>query len=74
MAMLYFVNVDDIDVRRNISHSGTADVYSRIGVEFRGSGGTIAVVGNDFTGACIVYQKDGTTSLVLEANNVISSC
>lgn len=74
MAMLYFVNVDDIDVRRNTSHSGTADVYSRLGVEFQGGGGTIAVVGNDFTGACSVYEKDGATSHVVEADNVISSC
>jgi hypothetical protein len=74
MAMLYFVNVDDIDVTQNVSHSGTADVYSRLGVEFKASGGTISVVGNDFSGACSVYRKDAATSSVHDAGNVVSAC
>ena len=74
MAMLYFVNVDNIDVRHNVSHSGTADVYSRLGVEFKSGSGTISVVGNDFSGACTVYRKDQATPNVVASGNVISTC
>jgi Cysteine-rich secretory protein family len=74
MPMLYFVNVDNVDVRRNLSHSGTADVYSRLATMFKDSGGTLAVVDNDFTGACSAYVTDGATAPVVASGNLVSSC
>jgi hypothetical protein len=72
MAMLYFVNVDDVDVRRNTSHAATTQ--SRKAVEFQGAGGTLAVIANDFTGACSAYVKDGATGPVTAEGNTVSSC
>ena len=72
MPMLYFVNVDSVDVRGNISHAVTTQ--SRKAVEFQGAGGTLAVIGNDFTGACQPYVKDAATGSVTAEANTVSSC
>lgn len=72
MPMLYFVNVDGVDVRDNISHAATTQ--SRKAVEFQSGGGTLTVVGNDFTGACAPYVKDAATGPVVAAGNNISNC
>jgi hypothetical protein len=72
MAMLYFVNVDGVDVRRNTSHAATSQ--SRKAVEFQGAGGTLAVMDNDFSGACDPYVKDAVTGPVAAAGNTVSDC
>jgi hypothetical protein len=72
MAMLYFVNVDNVDVRRNVSHTGTASVYSRKAVEFRNAQGSLNVLNNDFTGACGPYVADAPTAQVQSSGNVTS--
>jgi hypothetical protein len=72
MAMLYFVNVDGVDVRANTSHAATTQ--SRKAVEFRGAGGLLNVIGNDFTGACQPYVKDAATGPVTGEGNIVSSC
>lgn len=70
MAMLYFVNVDNVDVRRNVSHAATAE--SRKAVEFINSGGFLYVVDNDFMGACAPYVKDLLTGPVIAYGNTVS--
>jgi hypothetical protein len=72
MAMLYFVRVDSVDVRGNTSHAATTQ--SRKAVEFQEAGGTLSVIGNDFTGACHPYVKDAATGPVTAAGNTVSSC
>ena len=72
MAMLYFVNVDGVDVRGNISHAATTQ--SRKAVEFQGAGGVLAVIGNDFSGACHPYVKDPATGPVVAEANTTSGC
>jgi hypothetical protein len=72
MAMLYFVNVDSVDVRKNVSHAATTQ--SRKAVEFQGAGGVLAVIGNDFTGACHPFVKDSATGSVAAEGNTVSSC
>ena len=74
MTMLYFVNVDNVNVRRNVSHSGTANVYSRLGIEFQAASGSLTVVNNDFSGACSAYVKDHATATVFDSANVVSAC
>jgi hypothetical protein len=72
MAMLYFVRVDGVDVRGNVSHAATTQ--SRKAVEFQDSSGTLSVVNNDFTGACDPYVKDSATGPVSATGNTISTC
>jgi hypothetical protein len=68
--MLLFVNVDNVDVRRNISHATTTQ--SRKAVEFVNAGGSLLVIDNDFTGACDAYVKDVFTGPVTAYGNTLS--
>jgi hypothetical protein len=72
MPMLYFVNVDEVEVRGNVSHAATTQ--SRKAVEFANAGGTLVVADNDFTGACTPYVKDAETGPVTARGNIVSSC
>ncbi len=71
LAAMLFVNVDNVDIRRNISHISTAQ--SRKAVEFRNAGGQLFVIENDFTGACAPYVADGATGLVVASGNIVSA-
>jgi hypothetical protein len=68
--MLLFVNVDNVDVRRNVSHATTTQ--SRKAVEFVQGGGSLFVIDNDFTGACNAYVKDVFTGPVTAYGNTLS--
>jgi hypothetical protein len=70
MAMLYFRNVDDVAVLRNISRAATTQ--SRKAVEFVNAGGELFVVDNDFTGACWAFVADPLTVPVTEYGNILS--
>jgi hypothetical protein len=70
VAMLFFVRVDDVEVRNNVSHAAVEQ--SRKAVEFQGAGGTLVVEGNDFTGACAPYVADPFTAPVIASQNTFS--
>jgi hypothetical protein len=72
MPMLYFVNVDNVDVRRNISHASRS--RGMTAVEFRNSGSPLYLIDNDFTGACTVFTADATTAAVTASNNLYTRC
>ena len=72
MAMLYLVNVDNVEIARNSSHAVTTQ--SRLAVEFVGGGGVLAVLDNDYTGACAPYVKDDGTGPVAASGNAVSAC
>jgi hypothetical protein len=71
MAALLFVNVDNVEVRRNVSHLAWRRYMK--GVEFRGAGGQLYVVGNDFTGACVPYVADAQTAPVVASGNIYNT-
>lgn len=72
-AALIFGGVDNVDIRRNVSH---LDVRRprRVAVEFRNAGGRLFVVDNDFTGACAAYVADRATGPVVATGNIVDSC
>jgi hypothetical protein len=70
MAALLFVNVDNVDVRRNISH--VSPLRSRLAVQFTNASGALTVIGNDFLGACAPYTADALTTAVSASGNVVS--
>jgi hypothetical protein len=70
MPMLYFVNVDNVAVERNISYAGTTQ--SRIAVSFTNAGGSLLVADNDFTGACWAHVADPLTGPVSATGNILS--
>jgi hypothetical protein len=71
MAGLYFVNVDNVDIRRNVSH--VSPLRSRKAVEFQNAHGGLYVIGNDFTGACEPYVADSLTTAVYASGNILST-
>jgi hypothetical protein len=70
MPMLYFVNVDNVAVERNISYAQTRQ--SRKAVSFNSAGGVLLVADNDFTGACWAYVADTLTGPVVAYGNILS--
>jgi hypothetical protein len=71
MAALLFVNVYNVDVRRNVSH--VSPLRSRMAVEFQNAGGVLNVIGNDFLGACAPYVADALTTAVTASGNIVST-
>ncbi len=72
MPLLSFVNVDNVDVRRNVSPAARGRDMS--GVGFVNAGGSLFVVDNDFTGACRAYNADATTGPVTASGNTTATC
>lgn len=68
---LIFTNVDNVDIRRNISPVSLK--RSRIAVKFNYAGGALAVIDNDFTGACAPYVTTGTNPPVTASGNIITT-
>ena len=72
MPMLYFVNVDNVDVRRNVSPA--TEGRSMTAVQYQHAGGSLSLVDNDFTGACRLYTADVTSAAVAASGNITTTC
>ena len=72
MPLLYFVNVDNVDVRRNVSWASRS--RGMTAVEFHNAGGPLSVIDNDFTGACRVYVADAASAAVTGSGNIYTPC
>ncbi len=68
VAGMLFVNIDNVDVRRNTVPFASG--RNMTAIEFRNAGGQLSIIGNTFTNACRLYSTDALTTPVATSANV----
>lgn len=71
-APLSFTNTDDVSVVGNVFKVSTKRIDHA--VTFKGAGGVLAILNNDFRPACRTHSADAATGPVLTVGNLLGAC